>query len=289
MKKWKPSILLATNGCDDNRPALEHGIWLAGKLGAPVTLLGIAEPSDAQHPVKQMLEETARRLAAQKVHYGIQNYNDHAEEALKNVSVQGSYDLLVLGPLGRPPLRRWLMGRSFRHIMAEVEVPILYVQSERIPTKRILICMGGLGYGLTVERLSLQMARTLQVEATLLHVVPPIDLDYPVARTVKENWDHLTDTDTTLGRTLRLGMQTARDIVPEATLKVRQGIVVEEILKEIHEGDYDLVCMGSPHSAHGLRQLYVSNVTADVAEAVRCPILTARYSPEIPDQTTNQA
>jgi nucleotide-binding universal stress UspA family protein len=280
MKKWKPSILLVTNGCDDNRPALDYGLWLASELRAPITLLGIAEPSDAQHPVKVMVEETAQRLKAENIHYRLQNYSDHAEEALKVISSQGGYDLLVLGPLGRPPLRRWLMGRSFRHIMAEVEAPILYVQSVPIPTKHILICMGGLGYGLTAEHLGLQMAHALGAHVTLLHIVPPIDLDYPVARAVRENWDHLSDTDTALGRTLRQGMYVARSIVSDVALRVRHGIVVEEIMGEIQDGNYDLVCMGSPHSAHGLRQLYMSNVTADVAETVRCPILTARYSPE---------
>jgi len=46
-------------------------------------------------------------------------------------------------------------------------------------------------------------------------------------------------------------------------------------------GEYDLICMGSPHSAHSLRHLYTPNVTAEVAEAANCPILTARYSPEL--------
>jgi nucleotide-binding universal stress UspA family protein len=56
--------------------------------------------------------------------------------------------------------------------------------------------------------------------------------------------------------------------------------VVPEILDEIRNGDYDMICMGSPHSAHGLRHLYVPNVTAEVAEAIQFPLLTARLSLE---------
>ena len=66
----------------------------------------------------------------------------------------------------------------------------------------------------------------------------------------------------------------------KANLKLRQGNVIEEILAELKDGDYDLVCMGSLYSAHGLRQMYAPNVTAEVAEVIGCPVLTVRFKPE---------
>jgi nucleotide-binding universal stress UspA family protein len=57
----------------------------------------------------------------------------------------------------------------------------------------------------------------------------------------------------------------------------RQGIIVEEILAELREGNYDMVCMGSSYSGHTLRQYYAPQVTGEVAEFARCPVLTARY------------
>lgn len=112
---------------------------------------------------------------------------------------------------------------------------------------------------------------------TLLHVVPPIDLDYPESRTVRENLDHLIDTDTLLGRTLRQALEEANKKVLQTNLKIRQGNVVEEILAEVKRGDYDLVCMGSQYSGHGLRQFYAPNVTAEVAETIGCQVLTVRF------------
>jgi hypothetical protein len=35
--------------------------------------------------------------------------------------------------------------------------------------------------------------------------------------------------------------------------------------------------MGSQYSGHGLRQFYAPNVTAEVAETIGCPVLTARF------------
>ena len=105
-------------------------------------------------------------------------------------------------------------------------------------------------------------------------------MDYPEARAVRENWDHLTDTDTLLGRTLQKGLNKARKAGLKTDLKTRQGNVIEEILAELKDGDYDLVCMGSLYSAHGLRQMYAPNVTAEVAEVIGCPVLTVRYQPQ---------
>jgi len=110
-----------------------------------------------------------------------------------------------------------------------------------------------------------------------LHIVPPLDLDYPTARTVSKNWQHLAETDTPVGRSLRQALDIAKEDGLTANVKARQGNVVEEILSEVKEGGYDLLCMGSPYSVSSLRQLYAPNVTAEIAEASACPILTARY------------
>ena len=114
----------------------------------------------------------------------------------------------------------------------------------------------------------------------MLHVVPPVDLDYPTSRAVREHWHDLVNTNTLPGRNLRRAVDSARAAGLTATAKARQGNVVEEILAEVKEGNYDLICMGSLYSARGLRQMYATNVTDEVAEHAHCPILTARYSPE---------
>jgi nucleotide-binding universal stress UspA family protein len=131
--------------------------------------------------------------------------------------------------------------------------------------------------GSSAEDLGLEIARQVGAPVTVLHVVPPIDLDYPEARAVQENWEHLEETDTISGRNLRRGVEMARKVGLTVDLKIRQGNVVEEIISEVKAGDYDLVCMGSPYSVQGLRQLYAPNVTAEVAEAIGCPVLTARF------------
>lgn len=276
-------ILIFTNGRATTLPAIEYGAWLGASLRTSVRLVGLDEdPSPSQideetYPLEGVFAEAVETFTKAGVAYQLEVQQGHAEDVIP-ARVKGLDALVVLGPLGRPPLKRLWSGRSFRHIMEQVAAPILYVPETRLPLKRMLICLGGLGYEVTAENIAVQLAQTAQAEVTLLTVVPPIDLDYPEARLVRENWEHIADTDTLIGRSLRQGLETVHTARLQASVKVRNGNVLEEILAEVENGNYDLLCMGSPYSSHALRQYYTPNITAEIAETDLVPVLTARYT-----------
>jgi nucleotide-binding universal stress UspA family protein len=277
-------ILVATNGFKRTWPGIEYAAWLGGVMRVPVTLIGIIEQKqrpniDAEiHPLEDVFSRAVALFQKNELEYHLEIHEGHAEDVIPRKAKEKDF-LTVITPLGRPPLRRLVLGRSFHQLMADISGPVLYVSAACIPPSHIIVCLGGLGYGMTAENLGLEIASRLQVPVTLLHVVPPIDIDYPETRTVRDNLDHLIDTDTLLGRTLRQAMDEASKTILKTDLKIRQGNVVEEILAEIKSGDYDLVCMGSQYSGHGLRQFYAPNVTAEVAEVIGCPVLTVRFQP----------
>jgi nucleotide-binding universal stress UspA family protein len=253
-------------------------------VGARITLLGVTERSnpaaiDDHHPLEEVFARAVGLFQKNGVEYRLEVENGETESILPHRAREGDL-IAVFGPLGRPQLRRWLTGRSIRTLLEQIEKPILYVPKSRLPMKKVLICLGGLGYEVTAEHLAMRVAMRSRAEITLLHIVPPMDLDYPTARAVREHWQSLTETDTPVGRSLRQALETAKADGLNAQVKARQGNVVEQILAELKEGDYDLLCMGSPYSTHALRQLYTPNVTAEVAEAAGCPVLTARYQHE---------
>ena len=278
----KPEILVATNGFAKTWPGIEYAAWLGKVMQVPVTLIGIIEKKqrpnidEEVHPLDVIFSRAVALFTEKELDYHLEIHEGHAEDVIPQKAKEKDF-LTILTPLGRPLLRRLLLRRSFHQLMAAIEGPILYVPSVCVPPHHMLVCLGGLGYGITAESLGLEIATRVKASVTLLHVVPPIDKDYPEARIVRENWEHLIDTDTLLGSTLREGLNQARKADLKANLKIRQGNVIEEILAELKEGDYDLVCMGSFYSAHGLRQLFAPNVTAEVAEVVGCPVLTVRY------------
>jgi len=280
----KPDLLIATNGFKGTWDSIEYGAWLATALDKKVVLLGVTEnlsPAaiDDHHPLEDIFARAVELFQQKGVDYSLEVQNGNAEEVIPRKAKQGNY-IIVLGPLGRPQFRRMLTGRSIRHLMEEIAQPILYVPEARLPLKKILICMGGLGYEVTAEHIAMQMAMKSRAEITLLHIIPPIDMNYPTAKTVSAHWQHLTETDTPVGRSLRLALQVAKDNGLTANVIARQGNVVEEIMAEVKEGNYDLLCMGSVYSSNALRQLYAPNVTAEIADSSTCPILSARFKKE---------
>ena len=279
----KPDIFIFTNGRPTTLPAIEYGAWLGASMRTPVRLVGMDEdPSPSQidedvHPLESIFEQAVETFLKAGTEYHLEVQQGHAEEVIPR-RVKGQEALVVVGPLGRPPLKRFLTGRSFRDLMEQVAAPIVYVPQVKLPPKKLLVCLGGLGYEVTAEMLAMRVAAMTKAEIVLLTVVPPVDFDYPEARIMRENWQHLEETDTLAGRSLRKGLSIAKEAGLTASVTIRNGSAVEEILAEVRDGNYDLLCMGSPFSSNALRQLYTPNVTAEIAESDLVPVLTARYT-----------
>ena len=274
-------VLITTNGFKAGWNAIEYGAWFAKTLGLKITLLGVTEKLDPAsmddyHPLEDEFERAVHLFKEQGVEYSLEVQNGDAEQVISKRANSGEF-ITVISSLGRPQIRRWLVGRSIRHFIETIANPLLYVPAVRLPVKNLLICVGGLGYELEAEHLSLQIARKNQAEVTILHIVPPVDLDYPTARVASEQWQDLLNTDTVLGRNLRKAVETVTSVGLTAQVEVRQGHVVEQIGSFLKTGNYDLLCMGSAYGGNALRQLFTPNVTAEITEAAPCPVLSARH------------
>ena len=276
-------LLIATNGFKGTWFAIEYGAWLAESLKMKITLLGVTEvlnPAaiDDHHPLEDVFERAVGLFDEKGLAYSLEVRNGDAEQVIPEKANSAKF-ITVVSPLGRTRIRRMLTGRSIRPLMEKIREPILYVPEVRFPLKRVLISAGGLGYEAAAENLALQIAAVNQAEVTILHVVPPTDLDYPTTRGLRGHITTLAETNTLPGRSLRHALEMAQEAGLNARVIGRQGIVVEEIVDEVQEGNYDMVCMGSSYSANTLRQYYAPNVTAEIADIVRSPLLIARYRP----------
>lgn len=276
-------LLIATNGFKGTWFAVEYGAWLAEVMNMPINFLGVNETPnpaaiDDQYPLEDIFERAVGLFQEKGLRYQLEIRNGEPEQVIPEKANSGNY-ITVVSPLGRTQIKRLLIGRSIRPLMERIQGPILYVPEIRLPLKKILISAGGLGYEAAAENLALQVASANQADVTILHVIPPTEPDYSATRALRGQTKDLAKSDTLPGRSLRRALELAQHAGLGARAIARQGIVVEEILTELREGNYDMVCMGSSYSASTLRQYYAPHVTAEVAEAARCPVLTARYQP----------
>ncbi|MGB9775186.1 MAG: universal stress protein [Anaerolineae bacterium] len=267
------NLLLCTNGHPDTRPALEYGAWLADAgrtLFRRVVLLGVVEKAARRPGVEHLLGEAERRLAEAAVPYERRVQMGRPEKVIPPLAQEEA--LTVVGPM--TPRLAW--AHALCRLLAAVETPILHVAAVHWRLERMLLCTGGLRYAAGVIRTGGHLARAFGATVTLCHVVEPVTLEYSVANQVKNHWSHLLETDTPQARRLREALETLEGMGVETEVRVRHGPVVHEILREIREGEYDLVGVGSPYSAHSLRRLYRPNVAVEVAEAAGRPVLIAR-------------
>ncbi len=278
----KSEFLIVTNGFKGTWSAIEYGAALAQAMRMKITLLGVTEelsPAaiDDHHPLEDIFAQAVELFQKLGVEYSLDIRNGIAEKIIPQIANHREF-ITVVSPLGRPQFKRWLTGRSIRLLMEQIHNPILYVPQARLPVQKLLVTVGGLGYGEAAENIAVQIARANNADVTILYVVPPTDLDYPSTRNLQAHINDLAETDTLPGRSLKKALEIAQGAGLNAKAKARQGIIVEEILAEINEGAYDLVCMGSAYSANTLRQYYAPNVTAEVADSAPCPVLTARFT-----------
>jgi nucleotide-binding universal stress UspA family protein len=119
-------LLLAYDGADHTRPALEEAARVAAAEGAQVTIIAVVSPEDSPsrfgtgpRPQAQVEADEAQAYLQEqgldseaKVEAG-----DPAEEILKEASA-GAYDLIVIGSRGHGPVARLVLG-SVSHKVAE--------------------------------------------------------------------------------------------------------------------------------------------------------------------------
>ena len=268
----KKRILLVTNGCVESWATIEYAVWIADLMKFPLTLLGVVEKDDEEHPIEAMFSRSLSLLQKKKIAYDLQLVNGETEDVLAEMAWDDDTYLFV-GPLGRSQFRHWLLGRSFRTIMESVSSPIFYVRSGRQRLARVLVCFGGLGYTGKAEQIGITLGKEAGAALTFLHVVPPVESD----RLPGNDAEGQALADDASVQVLADARKHAEAKGVPAQVIVRQGNVVNQIVEEFHTNEYDLICMGSSFSSEdSLRHLYTPNVAAEIAEAVHAPILTAR-------------
>ncbi len=243
--------------CSDGTPASDNAARLGGLLAsatkAQVTLLGIAEnPSDEQ-PLRQALEQETDilRRTGVELQTAIQT-GEPTAQILRETSAK-KYDLIVIGSR-----RRNASGRTYEIIKA-IEPPVLVAIGACERLSRILLCSGGKHFIDDAVRLTGTLAAALHAEVTLFHVVA-----------------------SELGRNLLAEKRALEKLGVVVNVQVRHGFVVDQLLDEMREGNYDLIVSGSSRARGPLRHYIMGDVTQRILDSAECSVLVARYAPPGP-------
>lgn len=289
-------ILLCTGGSPHGQAALRLGASLAKGSPEAATLLGVVErPADRGH-VERALEE-GREWLAGAPEPQIQIREGHASEEILAEAALEPYDLLIVGTRGRRGITRFLLGSTAERIVRQASVPVLLVQGDREPIRRVLVCTAGGEPGLASVELAGRVAKLAGAQVTVLHVMSqvlatpvlpharalqvmpqiPAPPDEPGGKfaDLKASADQLIGGRSPEGIHLKQALAILAEMAVPAEARVRHGLIIDEILTEIHEGDHDLVVVGA-REAEGWTRFLLNDLSKQIIDCTDRPVLVAR-------------
>jgi nucleotide-binding universal stress UspA family protein len=276
-------ILICSDGTDPaDKPARLGGL-IAGPAKATVDLLGIAERPQDEQPLRTALESEAQVLKG----YGVAaeilvRQGEPIEQILNETSVH-SYDLVVIGArIKRASGEYWRSLRTYEVIKA-IPPPVLVAGGDCQRLSKFLVCTGGKRYIEAAVQLTGQIAAAAGGSVTLLHVMAEPPAIFADMVRLEEDVEALLAAGSELGQNLRAQKESLERMGVRAEVRVRHGIVLDEVFAELHDGGHDMIVTGSSHARGALRHYIMGDLTRSIVNRAHCPVLVARPGTGIAD------
>jgi nucleotide-binding universal stress UspA family protein len=269
-------ILICSDGTSTADQAARLGGLLAGPSRAETTLLGIAEKSRDQSPLRDVLGAQAQSLRAQGVAAEIVvRAGEPIRQILKQTSTT-TYDLVVIG--SRKTEARGLYWRSEKtyEVIKSIPPPVLVAIGECTTLKKFLVCTGGKKSIQEAVQLTGKLAAAVGASVTLLHVMAEPPAMYADLVRLEENVDQLLESKSELGTNLRRQRRELERLGVSAAVRLRHGIVIDQVFEELREGDYDLIVTGTSQARGLLRHYIMGDLTRSILNRANVPVLVAR-------------
>jgi nucleotide-binding universal stress UspA family protein len=269
-------LLICTDGSAQAENAVRFGGLIAEKCEAETTILGITEKPGEEDAVFDSLRRAQQLLKQRGVNAEIITKAGEPIEEIVKRTEETSYDLVVIGAVRKGTRGPFLMSAKAYKIIKAVAPPVLVVIGARDTLKRILVCSGGEKYIDRAVEFSGRLARAAGASITLFHVMAEPPAVYSDLIKMEEDVNLLLHSSSGLGQNLRREKESLEAIGVPTKVRLRHGLVISEVFKEIRRGDYDLVVTGSSPEGGNLRTYIMGNITREIVNRAECPVLVVR-------------
>jgi nucleotide-binding universal stress UspA family protein len=269
-------MLLCTIGSRKHEYTLRFGAKVAKALAADLTLVGVVDKKHKVDSLTASLEEVGSDLVNRGLPVQVRVLHGDAEQVVIQEMQQTAYDLVALGTLGSKRSRRQFFNTVGVHIIDQAESSVLLIKGDRLALSSVLICTSGAEQGHLAVWAGAALACGAAAKATVLHVVDALPSMYTGLEQMEETLAELLQTDTEPARQLRWASQVVKAECDVSEIKLRRGIVADEILREGRVGDHDLIILGSSKSGGGLRRALMRDLAREVVTRATRPVLVVR-------------
>jgi nucleotide-binding universal stress UspA family protein len=272
-------ILMATGGSPHSELALRFGAFLASRARtAPTVVTVIKKPSDRARG-ERILEAARKVLEPEVPAPETRTRLGHPAEEIVREAEEGDYDLVILGEKQHHGLvTRFLLGSTAVRVVEHAPCPVVIAKGAVRPLNRILVCDSGAPSSSLLARFATQLGPLIRPddEVTVMHVMSQIEAGLGVeSEPLDADADDLISLHAPEGELLERDMHVLEGLSAAVRPLVRHGLVVDEILSEAREGDYDLVVIGA-HVGSGWRRILLDDIAHEIVVRVDRPILVVR-------------
>src|SRR3989440_8214561 len=272
-------ILICSDGTAPSESAIRLGGLLAGSLRAETTLLGITENPADQRSLRDALEGQSQSLRAENVFPEVVvRAGEPVRQILKQTSTT-TYDLVVIGSRKRETTGRYWRSRRTYEVIKAISPPVLVAIGECKRLKRFLVCTGGKEFIEEAVQFTGTLAAAVNASVTLLHVMAEPPAMYADLVRLEENVDQLLESKSELGTNLRRQKRELEKLGVSAEVRLRHGIVINQVFEEAREGNYDLIVTGTSQARGLLRHYIMGDLTRSILNRANVPVLVARAGP----------
>lgn len=269
--------------CTDGSQAAEQAALLMMKFqfpeGTRFTILGVSETDGDQVQLNIAFERIEAMFTAtgslvqKKMRYG-----DAAEEIIKETESE-AFELVAVGVSGKTrPFPVFRAGSTTKKLARTLTMPLVIARSVPEKISKILICTGGESQSLENIRTAARFLAFVPTKITLLHVMSQLAL-----RLDSPDQDLLDTAESAILRGTREGRHflQAMEILRQAgisetiTPKLRHGLVIDEVIKELNEGQYDLMVIGSHYhlASKPLLEILLEDIAGQLIGRASCSVL----------------
>jgi nucleotide-binding universal stress UspA family protein len=269
-------ILVCSDGSERARRALASAAIIANAAKAEIAIFGITEVEQDEPKLAEALREESKVFREQELKLEIVTKIGDPVTEITRRTQETAYDLAVIGAERRGAQEFFLPSTKAYAIAEAISPPVLIVPVSRPAIKRILICSGGGAYIENAVRFTSKIAKVLSAEITLFTVTPQPPAMHGTIFRRQKDFAALLNSNSALARNLRAEKEIIEQDGVPATVELRHGIVIHQILAEIERGDYDLVVCGSWPVRDAWRNYAIGNVTREIVNRTERPVLVIR-------------
>lgn len=269
-------VLICSDGTDPADKPIHLGGLLAGPCQAETTLLGIAEVSGDEQPLRAALEGEAEKLRGFGILPEVVLRTGEPIREILHQTTSSEYDLTIIGAERKGTTGLYWRAEKSYEVIKAIPSPVLLATGACETLKSFVVCTGGKTFIDAAVQLTGKVAAAVGASVTLLHVMAEPPAIYADLVRLEEDVDQLLESGSELGRNLLAQKRNLEQLGVNVEVRVRHGLVLSQVFAEVRERKHDLIVTGSSQTRGPLGHYIMGDLTRRIVNRANVPVLVAR-------------